>query len=546
MSRKTTISKSSNIRKSSDVRKKSVSRATVKVTPLSFSSVIYPKSWDSDKKSKQRRLLNQYAKAGLYPFFRPIKTGVGSRASNELLHLSVFENIESNDLLVEKQSFLTKEQKSMNWLSTAGNQIQARVNKNLKFSGFYFQDGTPENPLPHFSRSKEIIVDSDEAGHFLAYTNNMYAFKDSNKKNVRFDNQGELQKADKIKAHRFFSKSIVDSASYERNKFIAKILKDEVGLKLAYRDSDGKTKNVAVSEQKLAICKYLYSKDVVLDVQTPDRKISFDYDLQDIDDNAIIKLEFIPDKRKVQNLNSDDLLNAIVQRHQIEPDTTQALLENLYHSGWINYPRADIEKAEDVPIKLVKPIEDFRGGVLEKNILQMIDNANNAFASGENYIQFGNWVLKADNKIIAKEKMLNFADMPKTYNDEEMNITVRTEGKTRENITDYLISEKIATPATRTVMLSQMKQAGIISVKDSLYQLDTRGIIFASAYEVLKQKSFTAIDLKRKLDKAQSISEFKQILSNIRPIDDFVKNEIVKMMNVVLEYEDDLKRIDAV
>jgi len=366
------------------------------------------------------------------------------------------------------------------------------------------------------------------------------------KKNVRFDNQGELQKADKIKAHRFFSKSIVDSASYERNKFIAKILKDEVGLKLAYRDSDGKTKNVAVSEQKLAICKYLYSKDVVLDVQTPDRKISFDYDLQDIDDNAIIKLEFIPDKRKVQNLNSDDLLNAIVQRHQIEPDTTQALLENLYHSGWINYPRADIEKAEDVPIKLVKPIEDFRGGVLEKNILQMIDNANNAFASGENYIQFGNWVLKADNKIIAKEKMLNFADMPKTYNDEEMNITVRTEGKTRENITDYLISEKIATPATRTVMLSQMKQAGIISVKDSLYQLDTRGIIFASAYEVLKQKSFTAIDLKRKLDKAQSISEFKQILSNIRPIDDFVKNEIVKMMNVVLEYEDDLKRIDAV
>lgn len=549
MSRRTNITrKSTHTRKSSQVRRSSVSRMKSKQTirtPAQHEKINYPASWNAEQKKQYNSIFKDYQELGLYPFFKPIKTGYGSRASNELLPLYAFGNIESIDLLVEKQSFLTKEQKSKNWLSTAGNQIQARVNSDLQFTGLYFQDGTPEKPLPHFAHAKEIIVDSDDAGHFIAYMNNLYT-GNSYRKNVRFDNKDELQRADKIKANRFLFKNIVDSASYERNKIIQKFLQHQAGLKLVYRDSDGKTKNVTISEQKLAICGFLYSKEAFLDVQTPDRKVSFKYKLQDIPDEAIIKMDFIPDKRKVQVLNSDDLLNAIVQRHQIEPDTTQALLENLYHSGWINYPRADIEKAEDVPIKLIKPLEEFRGGVLEKNILQMIQSANDAFASGENYIQSGNWVLKADDKIIAKKAMLNFSDLPKTYHDAEMNITVRLEGQTKEDITDYLISENIATPATRTVMLSQMKQAGIISVKDSVYQLDTRGLIFAGAYEVLNEKSFTAIELKRKLDKAKTITEFNQILLEIKPLDSIVTSEIIKKMDDLLEYEDDLKKIDAV
>jgi len=543
MSRKANYTRKSSVTRTSSKTRK----AQVKKTPIIDYNRIYVSSWSKTKKAIQTRRYNEYEQYGLIPFFRVVATGYGTRSTNEILDIDEFANIPQVDLLVEKESFLTKEQKQQNYLSTAGNQIQAKVDKNLNFVGFYFQDATKDIQLPHFARSKEIIVDNDDTGHFIAFMNNLYSFGNPYIKNVRFDNRGELQRPDKIKAYRFMAKNIVDSASYQRNKIIQKFLEKQVGLKLAYRTSSGKTQNVTISEQKLAICRFLYSKNAFLDVTTPDLQLSFQYEVRNIPDDKEIVLEFVPIKQKeVKMLNSDDLLHAIVMRYNIEPDTTQSILENLYYSGWINYPRADVKKAEDVPIKLLRDIKEFKGGVLEKNILQLIKESTEAYNQGVNFIQNGNWVLKAGDTIISKIEGINFADLPHRYDNNTMDIKVRYRGRKKEELTDYLIKNNIGTPATRTSMLRELKEAGIVSKQDDIYQLDTRGLIFASSYEVLKKRSFTAIELKRKIDTAKSLEEINQLLHEIKPLTDDDKREMVKMMNAILEYADDLKRLDEI
>ena len=88
--------------------------------------------------------------------------------------------------------------------------------------------------------------------------------------------------------------------------------------------------------------------------------ITFDYELKNLPDGQKPVLEFEAYQQgKVQRLNSDTLLRAAVKKLNLEPDGAQALIETLHRQGWITYPRASVEKAEEVPIK----IQDEKDGI---------------------------------------------------------------------------------------------------------------------------------------------------------------------------------------
>ncbi|MHA1978461.1 MAG: hypothetical protein ACW98I_16275 [Candidatus Hodarchaeales archaeon] len=228
----------------------------------------------------------------------------------------------------------------------------------LEMSGM---QGSQDKPLPHFAKFDKIIVDSDDTGHYTAYFTNYYVNDNPFKENIYFNkdriqekvelNTPEQKKDFEFRAMRFFTQQIIDSSAYRRNLAIQDAIKKDLQTSLTYRNATGQTQDVKISEQKLAICDYLYQDRAYLEIKTPEQEIILPYNIEDIPEGKpVLKFDY---SGKYEPLNSDDLLEIGTERYGLEPDSVQAILENLYHSGWINYPRADLLKAEDEPIHLL-------------------------------------------------------------------------------------------------------------------------------------------------------------------------------------------------
>ncbi|MHA1974958.1 MAG: hypothetical protein ACTSW1_18340 [Candidatus Hodarchaeales archaeon] len=242
------------------------------------------------------------------------------------------------------KGYLTESQSKMNVLSAGGNNIQASIDANMRFQGLYFQDGSQEKPLPHFAKFDKIIVDSDDTGHYTAYFTNYYVYDNPFKDNIYFNKDGIQSKVDlstkkardafEFRAMRFFAQQIIDSSAYRRNLAIQDAIKKDLHTSLTYRNATGKTQDVKISEQKLAICDFLYQKQAHIEIKTPEQNISLPYDIEDIPEGKPeLKFNY---SEKYKPLNSDYLLEIGTERYGLEPDSVQAILENLYHSGWIN------------------------------------------------------------------------------------------------------------------------------------------------------------------------------------------------------------------
>ena len=296
--------------------------------------------------------------------------------------------------------------------------------------------------------------------------------------------------------------------------------------------------DVKISEQKLAICDYIYEEKANLKIKTPEQTINLPYEIEDIPEG---KPELSFDySEKHQPLNSDDLLEIGTERYGLEPDSVQALLENLYHSGWINYPRADQLKAEDEPIHLIKPYDEYKGILQERQILKVIHDSETS-----NYIKKGTWKLKINNQPIAQDSGFVYGNDPMEYTEDKFDIAIKREGTTPAMLIKYLNANNISTPATRTAQLTELKQAGIISLVDKHYILDKRGITFKAAYDYYSEYSFNAIDLNNRIKQANSTGEISLILEEIKPIS---RNETRKILtekaNSLIEAQDDLAELE--
>jgi len=121
---------------------------------------------------------------------------------------------------------------------------------------------------------------------------------------------------------RFFTQQIIDSSAYRRNLAIQDAIKKDLQTSLTYRNATGQTQDVKISEQKLAICDYLFQDRAVLEITAPEQTIRLHYTVKDIPEGKP-ELRFMY-SGKYEPLNSDDLLEIGTERFGLEPDSVQA------------------------------------------------------------------------------------------------------------------------------------------------------------------------------------------------------------------------------
>jgi DNA-binding transcriptional ArsR family regulator len=296
----------------------------------------------------------------------------------------------------------------------------------------------------------------------------------------------------------------------------------------------------------------LYDEKSMLVVTAPEitaksKQIEFEFKARDLPDDKKPVMEFEWKNKKFQPLDSDTLLRVCVKEFDLEPDTVQATLEHLYYSGWINYPRADVIKATDEPIFTLRDPSEFKGTKQEKDMLDLIYKSESS-----NYIKTGEWVLKYGDEEIARTDGYVLGEpsiLEKPFTHDQFDIRVERKGVTKEMLTDYLTFNNVNTPATRTMQLRELKEAGIISIVERdgerFYQLDKRGIILKAAYDYYDKNSFNALELLREVDETDSVNDYKIVLKKIKPMPrDKAANIIAKRADELLEKQDDLAELD--
>ena len=166
----------------------------------------------------------------------------------------------------------------------------------------FFQDASYAQPINHFAITNEIWVDSDDAGHYIGYMNNLFTRNDPYYPNVRFmtkEGLTEPQAVNEINAMRFWIGNHIDSAGYRRNVVLSTpVIRELVGNKaLTYRSAQGKQLSFKLSEQKLAICNAIYNPEKQIIIKTVDNPtgISFPFIAHDImikpEDKPILTFE---------------------------------------------------------------------------------------------------------------------------------------------------------------------------------------------------------------------------------------------------------------
>lgn len=533
-------------------------------------------------KRDQRKILNEYEENKIIPFLMP--------KGFNYVPVSHFRNLSQVDIVAEKDdsidSKLKKQFKKDKKIihSTRGNKVQTQIftskqgDKEGKFAGLYTQkDANPSkiNPTPTIKRLKkggEIYVDDDDTGHFVAYYINTYSFNKPTIKNVWFKGRKQTKpiSTSPFRANRFLAISIMNTLGLRQNQALKDVFEDVLGKGTMKYRREGDIVDLMPSEQIIRITRGVYDSmiDTNLQVATLENKFTFKGEIESFNEAKPILFFDSFVEEKARRLDSDLLLRGIVRKFSIEPDSSQALLETLYSRGWISYPRVKEGGEElEVSVELLRPIDNdkefnkkfdaklvnewknkgyFKGTTQESQILQLIKNAEVSFNKGESFIQAGEWVLqsgdeewKTDGIWIAGDKM--------KYSHEEFDITVADRGITPEDLTVFLINNNIGTPATRTAQLNRLKNAGIIQLVGERYLVDSRGLYFVSATQLLEEKDIPLVlDQIELLKKASTIEQMKDLINDFILIDrDKFAEEIKIRGKSLIEAESDLAYLEG-
>lgn len=537
------------------------------------------KSWKEyeQHQKEQRKIVNQYKKNNLIPFLYP-------KGSKKFVPLKFFREMKEYDVILEKPPSKEKE-KELNksgktFTTTRGNKIQTQIytakqgDKKGRFVGLFTQDDakpTPDNPFPTISKIKkdggEIYVDNDDTGHFVAYYINMYSFNDPFTKNVWFKDKKEIGRAENIRANKFLAKSILNTLGLRQNQALADVFKTSLGKSALRYRLEGEPTDLMPSEQILRISRVVYDEmiETNIEVSTLTDKFTFKGEIESFNEAKPILFFVSHDTEKGRRLDSDLLLRGIVKRFNIEPDSSQALLESLYDRGWISYPRIEGGEEIESSVELLRPIDDdkefnkkfkqslidegkdkgfFKGTTQETQILQMIKNAEES--KDESFIQAGEWILQSGDEKWVTEGLWIAGDKKK-FTDDEFDIVIANRGISPENLTEKLITNHIGTPATRTAQLSRLKNAGVIQLVKDRYLVDTRGLYFVSATQLLEEKDIPLVLNQIELvKKATTVNELVDIINDIILIDrDKFGDEIKVRAEELIEAESDLAYLDS-
>jgi len=347
---------------------------------------------------KQQKLYNNKKLIYFYQAKLPIGTNKGGR-QNDLVDIADFDNLPVKKYMIEKEQPLIDAKIAYSQddiIRTGGNEIQSSFDNELNFVGLFDQRIRKKGEwTPHFAKAEMIFVDDDGAGNYMAYMNNLYAFNNPMKANMFFvDKEGNVSKEgrspDELKAYKFWASQMSNSAAYRRNRIIVALVKDvlkpedfvkgEQYAPLTYRTSLGKQKEFVISDQVLRLAAKAYDKDATLIFNTAETKVEFQIGQEtDISDSLTtdskVELDFIEFEQEKQPLTSDILVRTMVLEKGLDPVASQILLENLYQSGWIDYPRKDEKAAREDPVRLLRDISKFRGTAQEREMLTLVHKA---------------------------------------------------------------------------------------------------------------------------------------------------------------------------
>lgn len=548
-----------------------------KESQLSYSdNIIEPQKYaDFPKGSawKEARIIHEkrrkeYTKRDLVPILHPIrgkqKTG-NKQPGNEVVDIKELKMIPKVDILHEKSYPELEEHKNDSLLSTGGQNLQNVYSDNLEYKGVFFQDSTFEEPINHFAVANEIWVDSDDAGHYIGYMNNLFTRTDKKGNpdpyypNVRFKTKDGFTKPKAVnepQAIRFWVGNHIDSAGYRRNLVLsAPVIRQLIGKKaLSYRSAQGKNITFKLSEQKLAICNAIYNPKKLIIIKTADMPsgISFPFIAHDIkikpEDKPI--LAFTRNKeQELTRLTSDDMIRIMVDTMQVEPDQAQSTLEALYQAEWINYPRSDTTKAEHEHIYLLKDINEFEGTSIEKQTLQIIHDSETAFKAKENYKDNGTWKLINKNTVLVSTEGYKLPYMKKEYTNDEFDISIQSKGINPSDLTKFISDNEIGTPATRMTQFAELKEAGIVKKVGDVYVVDKRGLILSATYDYYNENSWSVINLKQQLKDEESVDRMIDLLGFIQPLTKEEKEKAIKEIKAVskelIEGEKDIATLDG-
>jgi hypothetical protein len=291
----------------------------------------------------------------------------------------------------------------------------------------------------------------------------------------------------------------------------------------------------------------------------------------------------------------------VTDRFGIEGDSAQALIESLHKTGWITYPRVSADPVTPTKISFQegRTFEQFSGTAQERHILQVINDSELAETQGIPYLSVGAWVLNLDTTIddqpseldlvqekvdltknlaILKEKMEGTNKV--VYTDDQFDIDINRDGRKPDELLNLMIEEEIGTPATRTQLLTRLKSAGVISLRNGRYRLDRRGIYFVAFYNYLHPKAPEEIEVDvgepapvdtteepertvkarnkelfalddPNLDNKAFLQQLQQIVRGFKgikgspEITGSIKDEIRKEVKRLMEVEEDLARLES-
>ena len=537
------------------------------IEPQKYADFPKGSAWKEARIIHEKRR-KEYQKKDLVPILHPIrgKKKVGNKQpGNEVVDIKELKKIPKVDILHEKGYPQLDEHKNDSLLSTGGQNLQNVYSDNLEYKGVFFQDSTHEEPINHFAVANEIWVDSDDAGHYIGYMNNLFTRTDKKGNpdpfypNVRFKTKDGFTTPKAVTEHqamRFWVGNHIDSAGYRRNLVLsAPVVRQLVGKKaLSYRSAQGKNVTFKLSEQKLAICNAIYNPKKLIIIKTADipSGISFPFIAHDImikpEDKPI--LAFTRNKeQELTRLTSDDMIKIMVDTMQLEPDQAQSTLEALYQAEWINYPRSDTTKAEHEHIYLLKDINKFEGTNIEKQTLQIIKDSETAYKSGSNYKDNGTWKLMNKKTVLVSTKGYKLPYMKKEYTKDEFDITIQSKGINSSDLTQFISDNEIGTPATRMTQFAELKEAGIVKKIGDVYVVDKRGLILSATYDYYNENSWSVINLKQQLKDEESVDRMIDLLGFIQPLTKEEKNKAIKEIKAVskelIEGEKDIATLDG-
>lgn len=546
---------------------------------------------DEWKLAPQKRFYNEYLKKGLIPFYR----STGRSLSNDLRPLDIFsdpkiiqerewtaESVEKMKILIDKGIIEKSATSKKNFKSLSGNQIQTKVNYvNGKFSGLYYQNSKKLSALkeeigdlPTCVKADFMRVDPDPIGmsqawFLLEYVNPNMKLIDENGKEVPLDYN---------LAMRGLAGSIIDTKGFRRNLVVRNAIKDEKEgfgkSALVYLPKGAKPKDLSVSDQMVRACGLIVTRDVDIEVKTPDFTITYPkFEIRDFAE-ASPKLVFnvIPTPI-VEPLDSDTLLQIGMQKLKMEAIVIQNLLEALYQQNWISYPRASITKADKEPIRIKNPetgkiygkgegreaealVNDpekgFLGTLHEKQLIDLIVKSQIANDQNKPFIMYGEWNLISGN-LIERSKRKNYVHIvgePLLYTADQIDIDIGARGIREEDLVAQLIEEDVATPSTRTAMLEELKSAGVMSRRADRIVVDRRGYYMAALDEYYINNSIErAYQLKNMLADASLeqmagfVINFDWITAGDKRYNDIL-NYVKKRANKLLEAEQDLAYLE--